>query len=147
MQNQTPASNTATPTATGAGQPLPQRLLGVWAHPDDEAYLSAGLMARVVEAGGQVTVLTATRGEQGTSDPEQAGTDAFGHQRARELAASLAVLGVHDVRFLGLPDGGCDGARDEIQVQRILEVILAVERGLDLELWHPVNITLSGFLR
>lgn len=31
-------------------RPLPERLLGVWAHPDDECYLSAGLMARVVMA-------------------------------------------------------------------------------------------------
>ena len=53
--------NTTTPLA----RPLPKRLLGIWAHPDDEAYLSAGLMARVVAAGGSVTVLTATRGEKG----------------------------------------------------------------------------------
>ena len=38
---------------------VPKRLLGVWAHPDDEAYLSAGLMARVVDHGGSVTVVTA----------------------------------------------------------------------------------------
>src|SRR4051812_37066379 len=37
-------------------------LLTVWAHPDDEAYLSAGLMLRVAEAGGRVVCLTATRG-------------------------------------------------------------------------------------
>ena len=41
-------------------------LLGVWAHPDDEAYLSSGLMRAVRRAGGQVVVLTATRGEHGT---------------------------------------------------------------------------------
>jgi LmbE family N-acetylglucosaminyl deacetylase len=103
-----------------------ERLLGVWAHPDDEAYLSAGLMARVVEAGGTVTVLTATRGEQGASDPTLAGSAAFGHHRARELAASLAVLGVHEVKFLGLADGGCDMADDETQIRQILDAIVAV---------------------
>jgi LmbE family N-acetylglucosaminyl deacetylase len=44
---------------------LPRRLMGIWAHPDDEAYLSAGLMGRMVDAGRPVTVLTATRGEKG----------------------------------------------------------------------------------
>lgn len=125
MQHSTPIDAT-TPTAEGTVRPLPQRLLGVWAHPDDEAYLSAGLMARIVEAGGEVTVLTATRGEQGTPSSEQAGTAAFGRQRERELAASLALVGVHDLRFLDLADGCCDRADDETQIRRIGAVIQAV---------------------
>jgi LmbE family N-acetylglucosaminyl deacetylase len=43
----------------------PRRPLGIWAHPDDEAYLSAGLMARTTDAGGHVTCVTATMGEHG----------------------------------------------------------------------------------
>ena len=89
-------------------RPLPRRLLGVWAHPDDEAYLSAGLMARVAAAGGRVTVITATRGEKGTDDPDRYDSDAFGAHREAELRASLAVLGVDDVRFLDLRDGECE---------------------------------------
>ncbi len=92
----------------GCARPLPRRLLGVWAHPDDEAYLSAGLMARVVRAGGQVTVITATRGEKGTDDPDRYDTDQFGAYRELELRTSLATLGVTDVRFLGLRDGECE---------------------------------------
>ena len=45
-------------------------LLGVWAHPDDEAYTSAGLMAEFRRRGDRVVVVTATLGERGTSDPE-----------------------------------------------------------------------------
>ena len=33
-------------------------LLGVWAHPDDEAYLTAGLMAVARAAGNRVVVVT-----------------------------------------------------------------------------------------
>ncbi|HUJ64102.1 MAG TPA: PIG-L family deacetylase, partial [Acidimicrobiales bacterium] len=40
-------------------------LLGVWAHPDDEAYLSSGLMALARRHGQRVVVLTATDGEDG----------------------------------------------------------------------------------
>lgn len=44
-------------------------ILGVWAHPDDEVYLSAGVMAAAAAAGNRVVVVTATRGEHGTDDP------------------------------------------------------------------------------
>lgn len=104
-------------------RPLPERLLGVWAHPDDEAYLSAGLMARVVAAGGQVTVVTATRGEKGTDDPDRYDSDTFGAHRELELRNSLAVLGVSDVRFLDLRDGECDLAEATTHIDRIAAVI------------------------
>jgi LmbE family N-acetylglucosaminyl deacetylase len=108
-------------------RPLPRRLLGVWAHPDDEAYLSAGLMARVIDAGGTVTVLTATRGEKGTDDPDRFDSDAFGVEREQELRASLAELGVDDVRFLGLRDGECDLAHDGASIGAICDVVDDVE--------------------
>ncbi len=108
-------------------RPLPRRLLGVWAHPDDEAYLSAGLMARVADAGGSVTVLTATRGEKGTDDPAKYDSDVFGAARERELRASLATLGVTDVRFTGLRDGECDIADDESVISLIVRTIHDVE--------------------
>src|SRR3954463_15396505 len=44
-------------------------VLGIWAHPDDEAFLSAGLMAAVRDAGNRVVCVTATSGELGTDDP------------------------------------------------------------------------------
>ena len=115
--------NTTMPLA----RPLPKRLLGIWAHPDDEAYLSAGLMARVIAAGGSVTVVTATRGEKGTDDPAKYDSDEFGALRQRELEASLAELGVHDVRFMGYRDGECDFADANSAVRRIADVIAEVE--------------------
>ena len=44
-------------------------VLGIWAHPDDEAFLSAGLMAAARDAGQRVVCVTATLGEHGTDDP------------------------------------------------------------------------------
>src|SRR3954465_10037017 len=52
-----------------AALPRVGTLLGVWAHPDDEAYLSSALMAAVRRAGSRVVVVTATHGEHGTGDP------------------------------------------------------------------------------
>jgi LmbE family N-acetylglucosaminyl deacetylase len=82
-------------------------LLGIWAHPDDEAYLSAGLMAQFVRRGGRVVIVTATRGELGTADPATWPAHHLAARRERELHESLAVIGVDEVHLLGLPDGGC----------------------------------------
>ena len=80
-------------------------LLGVWAHPDDEAYLSSGLMAAVRRAGGRVVVLTATRGERGTDDPRRWPPDRLARRREHELRTSLRLAGVHEHRWLGYADG------------------------------------------
>jgi hypothetical protein len=42
-------------------------VLGIWAHPDDEAFLSAGLMAAARDVGQRVVCVTATLGEHGTA--------------------------------------------------------------------------------
>jgi LmbE family N-acetylglucosaminyl deacetylase len=89
-------------------------LLGVWAHPDDEAYLSAGLMLHARRHGHRVVMLTASAGELGTDRPDLWPPDRLGALRRHELRASLAALGVTEHIVLGLPDGGLDridGAR------------------------------------
>ncbi len=105
---------------------LPTRLLGVWAHPDDEAYLSAGLMARMSDAGHEVTVVTATRGEKGTDDPILFGSARFASCREFELRRSLGELGVTDVRVLGHADGECDLVDTRSAVESIAAVMREV---------------------
>ena len=101
-------------------------LLGHWAHPDDEAYLSAGLMATAVQAGHRVVVVTATAGELGTSDPEQWPPGRLAPLRRREMTASLAALGVTEHTWLDYPDGGCAAIPDDIAIAEIADVIAAV---------------------
>ena len=99
-------------------------LVGVWAHPDDEAYLSSGLMAVVRRSGGRVVVATATRGEHGTEDPKTWPPERLAELRERELLASLALLDVQEHEWLGHGDGSLadvpleDGAA---QVAALLE--------------------------
>jgi LmbE family N-acetylglucosaminyl deacetylase len=83
-------------------------LLGVWAHPDDEAYLSSGLMALARRHGQRVVVLTATDGEAGETGPRRQPPWRLAALRRRELAASLAALDVHEHQRLGFGDGRCD---------------------------------------
>ena len=46
-------------------------LLLVWAHPDDDIYTSAGIMASSAADGDRVVDVTATRGEGGSMDEER----------------------------------------------------------------------------
>ena len=87
---------------------MSRTLLGIWAHPDDEAYLSAGLMAEFRRRGDRVVVVTATLGEHGTDDPERWPPAQLGARRHIELRNSLAALDVDELRLLGYEDGFCD---------------------------------------
>jgi LmbE family N-acetylglucosaminyl deacetylase len=86
----------------------PRTLLGVWAHPDDEAYLTAGLMAEFRYRGDRVVVITATLGEHGTSEPDVWPPARLAERRELELRRSLAAVDVHELRLLGFEDGTCD---------------------------------------
>ncbi|HXF57074.1 MAG TPA: PIG-L family deacetylase [Actinomycetota bacterium] len=100
--------------------------LGVWAHPDDEAYLTAGLMASGVRQGRRVACVTATRGEQGSWDEERWPTSEIGAVREAELMRSLEILGVTEHYWLDYPDGGCPDVDPEEAVGRVAEIMFAV---------------------
>jgi LmbE family N-acetylglucosaminyl deacetylase len=87
-------------------------ILGVWAHPDDETYLMAGLAANGVREGDRVVVVTATRGEGGSMDEEQWPTATMGRVREQEMMRSLAVLGVTEHHWLDCLDVDMDTALD-----------------------------------
>jgi len=99
-------------------------VLGVWAHPDDEAYLSAGLMARAIDAGDRVVCVTATRGEEGSFDEERWPPETMGKTREAELLACLEIIGVRDHRWLDMRDGTLAGEDDDAVTARI-DAILA----------------------
>lgn len=82
-------------------------MLGVWAHPDDETYLTAGLMARSVADGDRVVIVTATKGEGGSWDEKRWPSETMGEVRAAELEESLRILGVKEHHWLGYIDATC----------------------------------------
>jgi LmbE family N-acetylglucosaminyl deacetylase len=98
-------------------------ILGVWAHPDDEAYLSGGLMAIARDNGSRVVCVTATRGELGTPEPETWPPERLAAERTDELARCLEVLGVTEHHWLGYRDGGCAEADASEAVAQLCEVI------------------------
>lgn len=78
------------------------------AHPDDEALLTAGTMARAAAEGHRVVLVVATDGALGLTDETEFGAtgDALAATRSREFAASARVLGVARTIELGHADSG-----------------------------------------
>ena len=103
-------------------------ILGVWAHPDDESYLCAGLMARATRAGDRVVCITATRGELGSPDEEKwPPGEPLAAVRTAEMAAALSVLGITEHHWLDYPDGGCPDVDQDEAVRRVTEVMAEVQ--------------------
>ena len=102
-------------------------VLGIWAHPDDEAFLSAGLMAAARDAGNRVACVTATLGERGTDDPTRWPPHRLSAVRGHELRASLAALDVTEHHLLGLTDGALAAAPSDVITRRLARIITTVQ--------------------
>ena len=102
-------------------------IFGVWAHPDDETYLSAGLMARAVRGGSRVVCLTATRGEGGSMDDERWPPETMGEVRTAELERSMQILGVTEHHWLDLPDIDMDTELPDEGYARVRDLLDEVQ--------------------
>jgi LmbE family N-acetylglucosaminyl deacetylase len=79
------------------------------AHPDDEALLTSGTMARLAAEGHRVVLVVATSGERGLVAPDATGGRELGEVRMAETRASARALGCARVEFLGYADSGLHG--------------------------------------
>lgn len=89
---------------------VPERVLAIYAHPDDPEISSGGTLACWAAAGAAVHIVVTTRGDKGTSDPD-ADPDELARVRVEESAAAARVLGVASVRHLDHSDGEIDEDR------------------------------------
>jgi LmbE family N-acetylglucosaminyl deacetylase len=126
-----------------------RRLLGVFAHPDDEVFCAGGTMARAAEAGAEVMIVSATRGEQGQiRDPGAATRHTLGAVREGELRAAAAELGVHRVQVLGYPDGSLQDHRPSLgaaiaDIMRQFDPDTVVTFAADGGYGHPDHVAIS----
>lgn len=83
-----------------------RRLLLVLAHPDDETFICGGGVAAFCAAGGEATLVCATRGEQGRrlGKPPYANRETLPVLREAELRQACAALGIAELILLGLRD-------------------------------------------
>ncbi len=101
-------------------------LLGIWAHPDDEAFLSAGVMAAARDTGHRVVCVTATLGEHGTTDPRSWPPQRLAAVRSHEVRASLAALGVTEHHLLGIVDGTCAAQPHDAVTDHLARIVETV---------------------
>jgi LmbE family N-acetylglucosaminyl deacetylase len=99
------------------------RILVIAAHPDDVDFGVAGTIATFTEAGLDVSYCIVTNGDAGGSDRSVSRADMAVIRQAEQTAAAKQV-GVHDLHFLGYPDGQVEATiglrRDLARVIRLL---------------------------
>ena len=91
---------------------MTRTIVAFHAHPDDEALLTAGTMARAAAEGHRVVLALATDGGAGLAAPELRYDGSLGATRLSEARTSAAALGVARVEWLGYADSG-SGAEPE----------------------------------
>jgi LmbE family N-acetylglucosaminyl deacetylase len=126
-----------------------RRLLGVFAHPDDEVFCAGGTMARAAEAGAEVMVVSATRGERGQiRDPAAATRRTLGAVREYELRTAAAELGVRRVQVLAYADGTLQRHRPPLgaaiaDIIRQFDPDAVITFGADGGYGHPDHVAIS----
>ncbi|HMR50122.1 MAG TPA: PIG-L family deacetylase [Arachnia sp.] len=81
-----------------------RRLLLVHAHPDDESSQSSVTMARYLDEGAQVTLVTCTLGEMGeilVPEWQHYSPRELGQHRSQEIVDAMAYIGLTDHVYLG----------------------------------------------
>lgn len=118
------------------------------AHPDDEALLTAGTLAKAVSEGHRVVLVVATAGGSGLAAQELLEGTPLKDRRLAELAQSANTLGCARVVVLGYGDSGDDGlsataepfaAVDPEDAAGRLASILREERADVLTIYDPAG--------
>ncbi|HEX2065105.1 MAG TPA: PIG-L family deacetylase [Acidimicrobiales bacterium] len=119
------------------------------AHPDDEAIICGGTMAKAAEEGHRVVLVSATLGEHGEVPEGFLGPgETLAERRAVETLEASRILGVSRVEFLGFVDSGMPGTAqnhapdsfwraDQEEAAHRLAAILAEERADVLTVYDP----------
>ncbi|MCA1030295.1 bacillithiol biosynthesis deacetylase BshB2 [Bacillus timonensis] len=83
-----------------------ERILVVFPHPDDEAFGTSGFLIKQIQMGSKVTYACATLGEMGRNmgNPFFANRETLPQIRKQELMDACKVIGISDVRLLGMRD-------------------------------------------
>jgi LmbE family N-acetylglucosaminyl deacetylase len=129
------------------------RLLCVFAHPDDECYGPGGTIASCALDGADVFITTFTAGEAGSIGVSKTlPRDELARRRRRELVEACDALGVREHRILGAPDGGVSGVDAKWAVGEVLADIRRYRPQVTLTFHrrgvsgHPDHIAVAGFL-
>lgn len=103
--------------------------LGIFGHPDDETSASAGTMVKWIKKGGEVHVVTATGGEEGTLGTGQIviERDDLARVRELELKKNLALYGANPPFMLRYRDKDLNKENTEVLSTKVLDIMQTVE--------------------
>lgn len=114
-------STVSTPDGVGTAAP---RLLGLFAHPDDEVFCVGGTFAAAAAEGANTMVVSFTCGEAGQIRRAEIATrTTLGEVRSAELAAACIELGVGHSRCLDFADGHLPAIERSHLVHAAVEII------------------------
>lgn len=126
---------------------MPFTLVAFHAHPDDEALLTAGTLARAAAEGHRVVLVVATAGEAGLVRGGRTGP-ALATRRRAELDRSAQALGVARVEILEYADSGMHAeaggeqafARADVDVAAARLAEILIEESADvLTIYDPAG--------
>jgi len=127
-----------------------RRILGLFAHPDDEIFCAGGTIAHHVGNGAEARIVSFTKGEAGRiSHVDFATRSTLGEVRERELSEAASRLGVRDTRCLDFADGTLDRVdRGELIDAAVAEIVdFAPDTVISFDhtgaYGHPDHITMS----
>jgi len=86
---------------------IPQRVMSIHAHPDDQEFSVAGTLAKWAQAGCEIISVIITSGDSGSNDPskDESYKPVLAELREKEQLAANDLLGVKETVFLHYPDG------------------------------------------
>ncbi len=125
------------------------RILGLFAHPDDEVFVAGGTLAKYAADGAEIMVISATRGQAGQiRDSRIATRRTLGAVREQELHLSSARLGVQHSLCWDYGDGTLQSLdpepliRDAVAAIREFRPDIVFSFGPDGGYGHPDHIVM-----
>jgi LmbE family N-acetylglucosaminyl deacetylase len=113
-------------------------LVGIFAHPDDEAFGPSGTLMKLADEGYDLHLVLLTDGEAGVNPnklPDLAKT------RLEEWTRAAELLGAQTKTALHFPDGGLKENRDEEIFKRLKDCLETILSGYD----DPVELSFMTF--
>ncbi|BDZ54988.1 PIG-L deacetylase family protein [Agromyces marinus] len=117
-----------------------ERVLGVFAHPDDEQTVN-GLFWRAHQDGAETAIITATRGEAGTQVPVVGRQEDLGIIREAEALKNSFNLGVDEHEVWDYPDGGVPDVDEAELVERIVDAMRSFRPDVVVAFWPASGAT------
>jgi LmbE family N-acetylglucosaminyl deacetylase len=131
---------------------MPRTLLLIFAHPDDETFLTGGTARKYASEGVRVVLATATRGESGKpGDPPLCTPDELPAVREAELRRAAELLGIAELHLLGYRDRELAAAPPDRIREQLVGLVRACRPQVVVSFdpnggnLHPDHVAISRF--